>query len=75
MDPYPDDKNDRKPHERFMDMKTLAVHVVEIFTCPQAIMETRYLDAAYTPYTQPPIKAREECKEKLYTDYETGRRP
>jgi uncharacterized damage-inducible protein DinB len=55
-----------------MSMKTLVVHVVEIFAWPDTIMNTEFLDFADTPYTQPEIKTRSELQKKLEEDYQKG---
>tara|TARA_R110002167_G_scaffold205954_5_gene409952 strand:- start:3393 stop:3884 length:492 start_codon:yes stop_codon:yes gene_type:complete len=72
LDHYPDNKNDWKPHAKSMSLKTLAVHVVEIFGWPQTIMNTAYLDFKETPYSQPPIKTKAELQAKLEDDYSKG---
>lgn len=72
IDRYPEELNDWKPHKKSMGMKTLAVHVVEIFGWPQMIMNTDYLDFAATPYSQPPVKSQAELREKLDTDFKKG---
>ncbi len=69
---YPEDKNHWKPHEKSMSMKTLAVHVVEIFAWPETIMNTEFLDFSDTPYTQPDIKTKTELQKKLEEDYRKG---
>jgi uncharacterized damage-inducible protein DinB len=69
---YPEDKNAWKPHEKSMKMKTLAVHLVEIFEWPQIIMNTDYLDFEETPYTQPDIQTRSALKDKLEDNYRKG---
>ncbi len=55
-----------------MSMKTLAVHVVEIFAWPQMIMNTDFLDFAATPYTQPEISGHAALQQKLEEDYNKG---
>ena len=72
LEQYPETKNDWKPHKKSMGMKTLAVHVVEIFAWPQTIMDTEYLDFAVTPYSQPEIKTKAELQQKLENDYKKG---
>ncbi len=69
---YPEGKNDWKPHKKSMGLKSLAVHVVEIFAWPQVIMNTEYLDFSKTPYSQPPIKSKAELQKKLEEDYRKG---
>lgn len=72
IDRYPEDKNTWKPHGKSMDMKTLAVHVVEIFAWPWMIMNTDSLDFDKTPYTQPDLSSRAEIRQKLDEDYKKG---
>ncbi len=72
LEHYPEDKNDWKPHEKSMSMKTLAVHIVEIFAWPDMIMKTECLDFAKTPYKQPKISTKAELQKKLNEDYQTG---
>lgn len=72
MKHYPEDKYAWKPHDKSMSMKTLAVHVVEIFSWPHIIMNTDYLDFEKTPYTQPDIKSRAALQEKLEEEYKKG---
>lgn len=69
---YPEDKNDWKPHKKSMNMKTLAVHVVEIFAWPEIIMNTDFLDFAATPYSQPDIKTRVEVQDMLEINFKKG---
>lgn len=69
---YPDDKNSWKPHPKSMSLKTLGVHLVEIFAWPHIIMNTDYLDFSETPYTQPDIKTRAALLEKLEADFKQG---
>ncbi|GGW36915.1 DinB family protein [Arenibacter certesii] len=73
IDLYPEDKNSWKPHKKSMDMKTLTVHIIEIFAWPDIIMNTDYLDFAETPYTQPQLSTRAEMQKKLETDYNLGK--
>ena len=72
LEHYPDGKNDWRPHPKSMPMKTLAVHVVEIFGWPHFIMSTDYLDFANTPYKQPDIRTKAELQQKLDEDYKKG---
>ncbi|MCG2461860.1 damage-inducible protein DinB [Flavobacteriaceae bacterium F89] len=72
LEHYPEDKNDWKPHDKSMSMKTLAVHVVEIFAWPDFIMKTEYLDFEKTPYKQPDLSTRAELQKKLEEDYKKG---
>ena len=72
LENYPDDKNDWKPHQKSMAMKTLAIHIVEIFAWPHFIMTTDYLDFKETPYKQPDIKTQAELQQKLDGDYKKG---
>lgn len=69
---YPEDKYDWKPHPKSMNLKTLGVHIVEIFAWPEVIMNTEYLDFADSPYTQPDIKTKAALQEKLEEDYKKG---
>ncbi len=69
---YPEDKNDWRPHKKSMNMKTLAVHIVEIFAWPETIMNTDFLDFAATPYSRPDLKTRVELEERLESDYRRG---
>ncbi len=69
---YPEELNDWRPHEKSGTMLWLAIHVVEIFAWPYAIMNTPYLDFAVTPYAQPPLKTRQELRQKLDADYQLG---
>ena len=69
---YPEELNDWRPHEKSGTMLWLAIHVVEIFAWPYAIMNTPHLDFAVTPYAQPPLKTREELRKKLDADYQLG---
>ena len=72
LEHYPEDKNDWRPHKKSMNMKTLAVHIVEIFAWPDFMMNTDYLDFAKTPYKQPEIKTKAELQKKLDEDYKKG---
>src|SRR5690606_25021255 len=72
LENYPDDKNDWRPHKKSMPLKTLTIHIVEIFGWPDIIMGTDYLDFANTPYKQPDIKTRAELQQKLDEDYKKG---
>jgi len=69
---YPEALNDWRPHEKSGTLLWLAIHVVEIFAWPYAIMNTPYLDFAVTPYAQPPLKTRQELRQKLDADYQLG---
>ncbi len=69
---YPEELNDWRPHEKSGKMLWLTIHIVEIFAWPHTIMHTEYLDFAKTPYTQPPLKTREELIQKLDADYKLG---
>ena len=55
-----------------MPLKTLTIHIVEIFGWPDIIMGTDYLDFANTPYKQPDIKTRAELQQKLDEDSKKG---
>ncbi|NNE77162.1 MAG: damage-inducible protein DinB [Pricia sp.] len=72
LEKYPESKNDWKPHEKSMSMKTLVVHVIEIFAWPEIIMNTDFLDFAETPYTQPEIRTLTGLQQKLEDDYRKG---
>lgn len=69
---YPEALNDWKPHPKSGAMLWLTIHVVEIFAWPHTIMNTEYLDFQKTPYSQPPLKTREELLQKLEADYKIG---
>lgn len=69
---YPGALNDWRPHPKSGNMLWLAIHVVEIFAWPYTIMNTPYLDFAKSPYSQPPLKTREELGKKLDADYIMG---
>lgn len=69
---YPDDKNDWKPHEKSMAMKTLVTHLVDIFAWPDTIVNTEFLDFGKTPYIPIELWTRAEIQQKLEEDYERG---
>jgi uncharacterized damage-inducible protein DinB len=52
----PEDKHTWKPHEKSMDMKTLAVHIAEMPSWFKLAVTTDELDFAKEPYTQPEIQ-------------------
>lgn len=72
VDRYPDDKNDWKPHEKSMAMKTLVTHLVDIFAWPETIMNTEFLDFGKTPYIPIELTTRTEVQQKLEADYIKG---
>ncbi len=52
----PDDKLGWKPHEKSMDIKSLATHIAELPSWVVMALTTDELDFAATPYTQADIK-------------------
>jgi uncharacterized damage-inducible protein DinB len=56
----PADKFGWKPHEKSMEMKTLAIHVAELPTWITMILNTDELDFAKDEYKQTPIQNTEE---------------
>ena len=70
---FPSDKADYKPHEKSMDITTLANHVVEIFAWPALILTTDKLDFAAGDYKPTKFTSIEDLQQKLDDDYELGK--
>ena len=70
---FPGDKVDFKPHEKSMDITTLANHIVEIFAWPALILQTDKLDFAAGDYKPTKFETSEELLKKLEEDYKTGK--
>ena len=73
MSKFPGDKVDFKPHEKSMDITTLANHIVEIFAWPALILQTDKLDFAAGDYKPTKFETSEELLKKLEEDYKTGK--
>jgi uncharacterized damage-inducible protein DinB len=56
----PDDKHDWKPHEKSMTMKQLAVHVAEIPSWIESIINTEVLDFEAQAYKPAPVNNNKE---------------
>ena len=72
VDRYPEDKNDWKPHNRSMTMIALVTHLIDVFSWPEIIMNTDYLDFEKNPYAPPKLRTRAQIQQKLEADYKKG---
>lgn len=69
----PEDKFDYKPHEKNMDMKTLAVHLAEIPAWVKMALTTSEIDFASMDYKPTPINNTEELLKLFERSVEEGR--
>lgn len=60
LERIPDDKFSYKPHEKSMDMKSLATHIAELPSWITMVLTTTELDFATSPYTPVPINSTTE---------------
>lgn len=68
----PADKLDYKPHEKSMDMKTLAVHVAELPSWVSMALATSELDFAKMDYKPTPVSSTDDLVQVFEQSYESG---
>jgi uncharacterized damage-inducible protein DinB len=69
----PDDKFDWKPHEKSMNIRTLATHIAELPSWVHMTFTTDELDFAANPYEIPKINSTKELLEYFEKNLDTGR--
>jgi uncharacterized damage-inducible protein DinB len=69
----PDDRFDWKPHEKSMDIRSLATHIADLPSWVTMALTTEGLDFAENPYVSPQINTNAELMEFFETSLEKGR--
>jgi uncharacterized damage-inducible protein DinB len=69
----PDDRFDWKPHEKSMDIRSLATHIADLPSWVTMALTTEGLDFAENPYESPQINSNVELMEFFETSLEKGR--
>lgn len=69
----PDDKFDWKPHEKSMNVRTLATHIAELPSWIHMTFTTDELDFAANPYQIPKINTTKELLDYFEKNLEIGR--
>jgi len=69
----PDDKYDWKPHQKSMDIRTLATHIAELPTWVTMALTTDELDFAAAPYNPTVINNTKELVALFEKSYQDGR--
>lgn len=69
----PDDRFDWKPHEKSMDIRSLATHIADLPSWVTMALTTEGLDFAENPYVSPQINSNAELMAFFETSLEKGR--
>ena len=69
----PNDKYDWKPHEKSMNIRSLATHIAELPSWIEMALTTEELDFEANPYTQEPINKTTDLMAYLEKNYEKGK--
>jgi uncharacterized damage-inducible protein DinB len=69
----PDDKYDWKPHEKSMDIRSLATHIADLPSWVNLAFTTTELDFESTPYSPPTINKTSELLELFEKSFESGK--
>ncbi|MGO3182605.1 MAG: DinB family protein [Aequorivita sp.] len=70
---FPDNKNDYAPHEKSMKLMNLTNHIVDIFSWPELILKSDYLDLS-ADYKPEKMKDKEDLQAYLEKQYKAGLR-
>src|ERR1044072_3091309 len=69
----PDDKYDWKPHEKSMNIRSLATHIAELPSWIEMALTTDELDFAANPYAPEQINTTADLLTYLEKNYEKGK--
>lgn len=72
IEKFPSDHPTYKPHEKSMELKFLANHIVEIFGWPEFMLNTEKLDFDAGDYQPSDISSKDELLTKLEDEYKKG---
>jgi len=73
LDLVPVEKFDWKPHEKSMTLKRLSVHIAELASWPDMVINTDGLDFAESDYKPTAVANAEELKELFEESFEKGK--